>query len=440
MLSEQNKKKITEIWDKYVETNREVLDTRGRVISDIDKRRLAAINDIKEIIAGFMRGDVGISEFKTSLDGYNKRNNLWGFTATKGQMFFNQLTKTSDQSIEALTTLLQESIEEPATLSEALQRLEFFEKYVRNIFTAAKDKRKVPNPGSVGYFLSYFWQIHDNHKWPIIYTSLVTAFTELGIWQDHSTQKDTYKFFYDLNEEIKSVLRSHTNHEIENWDAEHAFWNFSGSALAVPVKARAVTPGAVTEVATVEIHANFEISDYIIPKVARLVDLGNEIEKSKASQYEKLVSEIFRQLDFEVEFLGQGSGRNPDAILRFREDHTAFIVDAKAYREGYNLGIDDRAIREYINHYCPKLQREGLKKIGFIIVSNSFKSSFDNFINDITWNTDISRFILLTSEALLYLLAYKTKDKLNLPVIIESLVSMGSLVSASNVIEKFDDI
>ncbi|MBT0548364.1 hypothetical protein [Riemerella anatipestifer] len=34
---------------------------------------------------------------------------------------------------------------------------------------------------------------------------------------------------------------------------------------------------------------------------------------SKGSAYEKLVAEIFKQLDFEVEVLDQGSGRNSDA-------------------------------------------------------------------------------------------------------------------------------
>src|SRR5690606_35145695 len=140
------------------------------------------------------------------------------------------------------------------------------------------------------------------------------------------------------------------------------------------------------------ITASFELSDYLIPKVSRLVELGKETEKSasaKGSQYEKLVAEIFKQLDFEVEILGQGSGRNPDAIIKLREENTAFLVDAKAYINGYSLGIDDRAIKEYINFYCPKLQKEGYKKIGFIIVSNFFKSNFDSFINEITWNTDI---------------------------------------------------
>jgi len=161
---------------------------------------------------------------------------------------------------------------------------------------------------------------------------------------------------------------------------------------------------------------------------------------SKESQYEKAVAEVFEQLDFEVETLGQGKGRNPDAILRCREDNTAFIVDAKAYSNGYSLGIDDRAIKEYINHHCPKLQKDGYKKIGFIIVSNSFKSDFDSFVNEITWNTDIKRFILISSEALLYLLAYKTKDRMSLSTIIDSLIGFGNLVEAKDVIEKFDDV
>ncbi|WP_433811442.1 restriction endonuclease FokI C-terminal domain-containing protein [Flavobacterium johnsoniae] len=165
----------------------------------------------------------------------------------------------------------------------------------------------------------------------------------------------------------------------------------------------------------------------------------NKSSSSKGNAYEKLVSEIFEQLDFDVEILGQGSGRNPDAIIRHREENTAFLIDAKAYANGYSLGIDDRAIKEYINHYCPKLQIEGYKKIGFIIVSNSFKSNFDSFINEITWNTDIKRFILLSSEALLYLLAYKTKDGIPPATIIDALVSLGNPIESKNIIEEFDD-
>ena len=46
----------------------------------------------------------------------------------------------------------------------------------------------------------------------------------------------------------------------------------------------------------------------------------------------------------------------------------------------------------------------------------------------------------MTSEALLYLLAYKTKDRLDLSAIIESIIGFGNPIQASDVIEKFDDV
>ncbi|MBU1371031.1 MAG: restriction endonuclease, partial [Bacteroidetes bacterium] len=342
-----------------------------------------------------------------------------------------------------LTELLKNCIAKPNNLEEALSKIESLENYCLAIFTKAKDKRKVPNPGSVGYFLSYFWQIQDHLAWPILYTSLINAYSELEIWEEKATQKESYEFFFQLNEEIKKVLEDHSKKETTNWDAEHAFWNFKGNPNKPEPKKKEPKIVDVEEETVISINASFELSDYLIPKVAKLIELGSQTDKSassKGSDYEKLVAEIFKQLDFEVEILGQGSGRNPDAILRLREENTAFIVDAKAYTNGYSLGVDDRAIKEYINHYCPKLQKEGYKKIGFIIVSNSFKSNFDSFINEITWNTDIKRFILLTSEALLYLLAYKTKDRLGLSTIIESIIGFGNPVEAQNIIEEFDDV
>lgn len=443
-MNKEQTKQIQLIWDNYIKSDKKVLDTKGNEISEIDKTRNEAIVQLKEIINQFNVGESNIYEFKTNIDSFNKRNNLWGFTATKGQMFFNQLVKYSETKIDALSDLLKDVISQPKDLNDALIKIEKLDKYCLVIFNKAKDKRKAPNPGSVGYYLSYFWQIHDCTKWPILYTSQINSYKELGLWEEKPSQKETYSFFYNLNEDIKQVLESHSKKSISNWDAEHAFWNFKGNPNKEIVKKKTEKKEVIeAQDTSIVINSSFELSDYLIPKVAKLVDLGNETEKSsssKGSDYEKLVAEIFKQLDFEVEVLGQGTGRNPDAILRLREENTAFLVDAKAYSNGYSLGVDDRAIKEYINHYCPKLQKEGYKKIGFIIVSNSFKTNFDSFINDITWNTDIKRFILLSSEALLYLLAYKTKDRLSLSTIIESIIGFGNPVISSNIIEEFDDV
>jgi len=132
-------------------------------------------------------------------------------------------------------------------------------------------------------------------------------------------------------------------------------------------------------------------------------------------------------------------GREPDAIIKHPGEHIAFLVDAKAYSNGYTLGTDDRAIREYINYHCPKLKQGGVTKIGFIIVSNSFKSDLKELVNDITWTTDIKRFLLLSTKALLYLVAYKTKDKIPVTQIVEKLIAFDKIITKEMIIEKFED-
>lgn len=444
VVSSEAKYELHTIWDTYVKEEKIVKDTKGNELTGIDSKRLECIPVIKKIIGQFLEGETNVSEFKTALDSYNKRNNLWGFTSIKGQMFFNQLVKNNDNLIDELESLLKNTITEPKNFQEALSKIDKLEAFADRQYQDAEDRRKVANPGSTSYFLSYFWQIFNHVKWPIMYTSMIRSFEELGIWIQHSNQNEDYHYFYQLNEQVKKILTEYTNQPKSNWEIEHATWNYNGNPHAGSKKQLTQdNPLAVDDKEEVNIQASFKLSDYLLPKIADLREVGSNTEKSSSKrgyEYEKKVNEVFRLLDFEVESLGQGTGRNPDAILRFRQENTAFLVDAKAYGDGYSLGIDNRAILEYINHYCPKLDREGFKKIGFIIVSNSFKSDFDSFINEITWSTPIKRFVLMTSEALLYLFAYKMKENLSLDMIIEKIISCGSTIKAKDIIDEFEDV
>jgi hypothetical protein len=184
---------------------------------------------------------------------------------------------------------------------------------------------------------------------------------------------------------------------------------------------------------------SFNIYDYVVPRVAGLIDLGESKKKTKGGEFEKLVSEAFSLLEFEVEYLGQGRGRKPDAIAKFREDNTAFIIDAKAYSGGYVLGTDDRALYEYVDNYCPKLRTEGLKRIAFVIVSNSFKSDNRRFVHEITWKSDVRRFVFITSGALLHLLAYKTRNNIPVRKTIEFLTATDSIITEDKVIGEFGE-
>lgn len=454
MIQETIKRQIIAIWDNYIANNKIIQDNKGNEFENLDEKRQVAIIQLKSIINNFLTNSIDSSEFKTSIDSFNKQNNFWGFTSVKGQMFFNLLLKNfeNNEQINSLNLLLKKCLIEPKDLKDALTKIEELDNYTTAIFSKAPDKRRAPNPGSVCYFLSYFWQIQNPTKWPVMYSSMVVSLTDIGIWQDAPTHKESYQIFFNLNEEIKQILSAHTNKTITNWDTEHAFWNFR-KVTAYPksitkqheIKEDIAVEKIIETTTPAFSEASFNIYDYLPPITAKLIEKGAETDSSgaaKGSNYEKAVVEIFKQLGFdEVIHLGQGKGNEPDIIVKQKVDGIAFIIDAKGYSNGYNLNTaDDRAIRDYISRNCAKLNKEGIRKIGFIIVSNSFKSDFDVFINDITWNTDIKRFKLLTSDALLHLLAYKFKGIIQLPEIIESLIGFGNIIYKSDIIQKYDDI
>jgi hypothetical protein len=445
MFDDGQRIKILEIWQAYSRSTKVVVDNKGNAIADFDQQREAAILVLRGLLGDYLGENVTVGQFKTSIDSYNKRNNYWGFTATKGQMFFNQLVRAGAGNLASLDTTLRATISAPASLDNALEKVGTLAAYCDGFFSKATDKRTAPNPGSVCYFLSYFWQIQDHVTWPIMYTSLIKSFAMIGIWAQTDSARDAYEHFYHINEGIEELIGTDGGNRPNHWEIEHAFWNFN-EGLRVPQPSRPAPsspPPAAAPPQSRSIEGAIDISEYLIPRIARLVELGADTEQSGARKgylFEQMVAEVFRFFDFETINLGQGSGRNPDFIAKYREENTAFLVDAKAYSEGYSLGIDDRAMREYINSHCPELRKDGYKKIGFIVVSNSFKSDLDEFANELTWDTDIKRFILLESEALLYVLAYKTKDQLRPSQIIESLVYLGNPITKDKVIGHFEDV
>jgi hypothetical protein len=44
-------------------------------------------NELKPLTSNYLPGHITLAEFKTKVDGINKRNELWGFRGIKGQMW-----------------------------------------------------------------------------------------------------------------------------------------------------------------------------------------------------------------------------------------------------------------------------------------------------------------------------------------------------------------
>jgi len=127
----------------------------------------------------------------------------------------------------------------------------------------------------------------------------------------------------------------------------------------------------------VDLVGNSNTSKYLnfVPAILRdFEDLSKSEDKTKSLIFEDKVNIAYQLLGFDVERLGQGSGRNPDGIAYAIMDHFAIIYDAKLRKDGYSFDDDDRVINEYIEKHKDKIRKRGCERIYYQIVSSKFVS------------------------------------------------------------------
>jgi Restriction endonuclease FokI, C terminal len=149
---------------------------------------------------------------------------------------------------------------------------------------------------------------------------------------------------------------------------------------------------------------SFELLKFIPPIVQDLVDFSVNEEKSR--EFEKSVNLVFQMLGFEVTDYGQGTGRNPDGLAKENQNRYAILIDAKARKDNYKIGTDDRKFIEYIKTFSEPLRKSGFTNIYFLIVSSSFDSVSTTAIKNIRVETQVTT-TLLTSRLLLKILSRK---------------------------------
>lgn len=466
MSEELFRERILDAWKEHAGAVRSASGEDGPFLNTIDMGRQNAIEVVKIIIHNFIKGDFDINDFKLALDSYNRHNNLWGFTAKLGQMYFNQLIMANEGHLQKLSNMLKELITEPKNLKDALGRIDTLETYTNSIYSKAKDKHSAPYPGAAGYFLSYFWQIANYQKWPILYNTLVNAFRELGVWEEQKTQKETYNLYYTIYNNIRRIIDESENRKVSYWEIEHAFWNYKPKVVlpvyqtaAQPVPAAetvspatetAEAPSPViteqeTPVAPAEQNKAAEppketlsgeavnIREYLIPRLHSLLDASSDSEEKSGDRYRRMVAEVFAQMGFEIEECDTSEGKNAFAVLRFREENIAYILDAEADSKRYFEENDRRLVKEYVNEICSRLRREGYKRTAYVLVSDAFEDSQKTFASFMDWNTEVRKTYMVSTAAALYLLAYKLQNRLGLYRLLERMAELPACLDADNI-------
>ncbi|MDA7950826.1 MAG: hypothetical protein MPJ24_04985 [Pirellulaceae bacterium] len=396
----------------------------------LDDDRIQLIDtELGPLVREYLTGKKSLTEFKSQVDGINKRNEYWGFKGIKGQMFFNMVVRAADDDLDECDSELKAAICVPDSEDIAKSRIKTFTSYVRRLgeqlVEAGETKHKCPRISSIPFFLSYFWQIQDRTTWPVYYTSSINTMSDLNLWQSTDDLANDYIRFKHIHELLGREFTSASGKEFDLYKVEHVFWFKGGnpSGGAKPIKPPTINNGTdCKENGSRAVESFSELPDSYIPPVISILPRmalheDSLIEAAKKSgislerAFEKNVHAAFTILGYKTTLLGQGQGRTQDGLAIDYDNYYAVLWDSKVRKDGYSMGTDDRTIREYITTQSRGLKKRGaLRNIYYAVVSSSFKDDFDDTIRGIKMETDVSEVCLIEAEALVAMIDLKLRD------------------------------
>ena len=424
---------------------------------ELDQNRTRFIDrELKPLVESYLGNRLPLPEFKSRIDGINKRNKHWGFKGIKGQMFFNMVVNVSTDTAEC-DQELKTALTMPTSDEMARSRIKTFHSYVRRIgddfVEAGGSKHGRPKAGSIPFFLSYFWQIQDRAIWPIYYTNSVNTMIDLNLWQPADDLAEDYLSFKRLHEELAELFSREAGKPFDLYGVEHVFWFKGGnpydeakpvSTDKEPVRTEPTRPISDETVLISRLPESFVPPVVaILPRLARN-DAGLE-DAAKASgttlirAFEKSIHAAFTILGYDTKLLGQGAGRVPDGLALDQDNSYAIMWDAKIREAGYSMGTDDRTIREYVTSQSRELsRRRSFRNIYYVLVSSGFQDDFDDLIRSLKMETDTNEVCLLEAGALVAMVDAKLRNPLSVtlgPDGLQRLFSDSGTITAEDVLQ-----
>ena len=425
--------------------------------SDGDRERVELIDgQLKPLVEAYLANRVPLDEFKSKIDGINKRHERWGFKGIKGQMFFNMVVNVANDAAEC-DQEIKAAIVAPTTEYMARSRIRTFSSYVRRIGDAHVEsggtKHGRPKPGSIPFFMSYFWQIQDRRTWPVYYTNSVNTMIDLNLWQPTDDLAEDYITYKHLHEELAAAFTKASGRTFDLYGVEHVFW-FKGwnpydgaktpSHENLPQTER---PSLVTVEEPLEL---LRLPDSyvppivsVLPRIARNEAGFDALAKASGTSlpkaFEKGIHAAFTILGYDTKLLGQGMGRVPDGLAVEPDSSYAILWDAKVRENGYSMGTDDRAIREYVHTQSRDLKRRrSLRNIYYLVVSSGFLDDFDDVIRSMKMETNVNEVCLLEATALVAMVDAKLRNPQQVtlgPDGIQRLFSSSGLITVEDVMQ-----
>lgn len=152
--------RITEVWDEFAAAGFQYASDSGDLyeLGENDEVRRERLPRRREILQGFLDGDLDIESFRSEMASEAGQHKLWGYSGTSGGMFFNMLISASDPSQEPdIAALLREVLVAPGDQETAVEYITKLEDAVNTIRARSENIQSAPQAGYIPYFLSYYW-------------------------------------------------------------------------------------------------------------------------------------------------------------------------------------------------------------------------------------------------------------------------------------------
>lgn len=351
------------------------------------------------LLEEFLNGDVGLNEYKPRNDGINKESPYWGFDGFNGQMHFNQIYNASPE-VSDLAAHLREVMVIPESDSEARNKIDEHAELAHRLRENSVDAEPRFKPAM--FFLSYFWHIQEPTEYPIFYTTTEQYLESQDLFIQENDYGDDYIEFVEVVDNLKGIGSEFAGESIEYRDVANAiYWH---EKLREEWEEETIEEPNEHSVEFPEI-----VSDAFLPPV--IGDLSEVSQRSETAEhryeesdtslaviFEDKLHHAFRTIGYDVEELGQGSGREPDGVAEAVRNDYAVIYDAKVRTNGYDINTDDRAIREYIQTHGRRLRDQGMQNIYFAIVSSTFSDPDQSTLREIRTHTDVDNIVLLSAD------------------------------------------
>jgi len=404
MLNEIFKKKALTLLERFQQAGMTVTN-QGKTFPfrDFGSLRMKAIPEINDNLQVFLQGKSDLKTFKSNNEALCRKHDYWGMKGFSGQGFLNQISKFTDNP-EIVADTLRNVLSFPADREECSKRIDSLKITLPKIVS----KKGLPL-ASVPALLSYFWQIQSPQTIPIFYTSARKVLSENEFSYSDSSGGPAFLEYWDINNQLFDLFAERLILDGVNkyWFVEHVLWLEYQSLVLPPKPGKPKSNTNLPE--PIEPVVSSEFRNFIPPVLKDFEALASRKE-GDSLEFEKKVIAAFKMLGFQVDGIGQGKGREPDGVAKWSPSGFAILFDAKSSTDGYSIGTDDRAIIEYIDKYEPKLRKEGIKKIYFVLVSSEFNGSSEKSLGIIRKESSAKSVVLITAKQLLKIIAKRIQE------------------------------